>query len=143
MAAKVSKVKLTSTGEPTATADGYRRVLEFLRDNTKLSRWQTWVTLLECQYEMPEHRITATQMAKHAYLKSYSKANLEYGGLAHAVADRLEYKPPKCDSRPRWWMALSSGNLSQAEDGHVEFTMRLALAEALEQLGWVRAATKA
>ena len=138
MATKGSKAKLTSTGEPTATADGYRQALEFLRDNTKLVRWQTWVTLLECQYAMPEHRITATQMAKYAQLKSYSRANLEYGGLAHAVADRLEYKPPQRDSRPRWWMALSSGDWSQDENGHVEFTMRLALAEALEQLGWVR-----
>lgn len=128
--------------QPIASPDDYRLALLAIRNTgAAADSWARWVEMLECQYGMPDHRITATQFAERIGLSSYGEANLNYGRLAHAVANQLRYRPPNRphgDRQPMWWMALSSGKWGEDEDGHFEFTMHPALAEALETMGWVK-----
>lgn len=128
---------------PKSTADDYRRSLLAVRDATPQKNMDVYVALLEAQYACPQHRATSTQMAEAIDLAGYAEANLRYGKLAHAVADQFDYEPPKRaagDRKPRWWMALSTGQTGSEGDGHFEFTMRPDLVAALEAMRWVRPA---
>lgn len=123
------------------TAADFRRALLAVRDGTpNQDIWNLWVQLLKIQFQRPERKITAGELADAASLKGYSEANLRYGYLAHAVATRLGYTPPNRrhgDKRPMWWMALSTGEVRDDEDQFFEFTMHPALAEALAAMRWV------
>jgi hypothetical protein len=132
----------STTTELTADAEDYRQALLTLRDDKASSaKWSTWVRLLECQYALPDRKITSLQLSKYARMKSFSEANLRYGELGHALANHLGYEPPRRkpgDGRPRWWMTISTGESDAEEGANFAFTMRPALAEALELMKWVR-----
>ena len=126
-----------------ATARDYRQALLAIRDLrvTNSAAWDLWVNLLRTHYKMPGHVVTATQLATINRLKSPSSALLNYGKLAHAVADQLGYRPPERQHGkrdPMWWMALSSGSQGDERDENFQFTMHPELADALELMSWVQ-----
>ncbi len=118
----------------------FRRVLLELRDAVKDDTWRVWVKLLKAHCAMPNQQITLTQLAEATGLPSYSQANLRYGNLGNAVADRLQYVPEKRtkgNGRPMWWKALATGSESDDSQPHLELTMHPALADALRAMRWV------
>lgn len=128
----------TATFQPTAS--DFKRALLQVRDSkTNPDTWSLWVDLLKAQLRKPGNTITAADLAETTGLKTYREANLRYGGLASAIAKQLGYTPPeraRGDRKPMWWMALSTGEVRDQEEGNFEFTMHPALAETLREMRW-------
>lgn len=122
-----------------ATKEAYQQALLKLRDKSRF-RNTKYLDLLRIQYSAPEHTVTATKLAQAAGYENYNAANLQYGSLAHEVAEILNYEPPKRkNGEPMWFWTLSSGSdQGLDEDGHYEFVMRPELVEALQNMKWVR-----
>ncbi len=90
---------------------------------------------------MPNHTITATQIAEAVGYQNYNATNLQYGTLGREISEILRYEPPKrANGEPIWFWILSSGNeASEATmSGHYEFEMRPELVKALERMKWVK-----
>ena len=123
-----------------ATKKDYIGALLKLRDKGKF-RTTKYLDLLRAQYSSEQHTITATRLAEAVGFENYNAANLQYGSLAHEVADILGYQPPKrANGEPMWHWTLSSGNEASDDtiDGHYEFVMRTELVAALEEMKWVK-----
>lgn len=123
-----------------AKSEQYIEALLKLR-NSKRLRNTKFLEMLKAQYSMPNHTITATQMAEAVGFQNYNATNLQYGTLGKEIAGYLNYEPPKrVSGEPIWFWVLSSGN--EASDstmgGHYEFVMRPELAQALETMKWVK-----
>jgi predicted HNH restriction endonuclease len=115
-------------------------VLKVIRDGQPQKKLELWLGLLRTQYRMPNHTITARQLADQLGLASYSESNLRYGALAHAIANVLQYVPPRRttgDKEPIWLFTISIWEDGGEDEGEFEFTMRPELADALEQMRWV------
>lgn len=112
-----------------------------VRNSGKL-RNSKFLEMLQAQYAMPRHTITATKLAEAVGFKNYSAANLQYGLLGHAVSDALGLAPPNHENSnaPMWFWTLSTGNRPSSEtlDQHFEFVMRPELVAALEAMKWVK-----
>ncbi|MGF1761562.1 hypothetical protein L4D76_27395 [Photobacterium sagamiensis] len=122
-----------------ADKDTYIRALLHLRDKSKL-RNTKYLAMLRAQYSSENQTITASRLAKAVGFKNFNATNLQYGILAHEIADFIEYMPPKSSNgEPMWFLALSSGNDASDDtlDGHYEFIMRPELVAALEEMKWV------
>ena len=80
--------------------------------------------------------ITAAGLAEAAGYIDYSAANLQYGKLAHKIADKLGYSPQKYpDGKPMYWTTLSTAGTDESELFH--FVMRHELVKALKLTGIV------
>lgn len=123
-----------------ASSEQYISALLKLRDSKRL-RNTKFVDMLKAQYAMPNHTITATQLAEAVGFHNYNATNLQYGTLGKEIAGYLSYEPPKRgNGESIWFWVLSSGNEASEStmDGHYEFVMRPELVQALETMRWVR-----
>lgn len=119
---------------PIATAEQFKEAL--LRADVS----ETERAVLRAQYRAPNHTISAVQLAKELHYGTYATVNVQYGALAHRVAEALHHRPgPFPDGKPHWWRTLSHWNdvAPQAEEGQDQWIMRPELAQALQELKWV------
>jgi hypothetical protein len=125
---------------PIATEEQFKRALLAVRDRDHIG--PAGVQMLAAHCRAPKHTITATKLAHEVGLTDYCVANLQYGKLAHAVADQLGYTPIKRDDgTPCWWFTLSIGGDGSAntDESHFEWIMRSELVQALQEMKWDRA----
>jgi hypothetical protein len=95
------------------------------------------IQMLTAQCRTRGTTITATALAKAAGYKIYSAANLQYGMLAHKIADKLGYTPPNCpNGKPMYWTTLSIAGTEESEQ--FEFVMRREIVKALKITGIVK-----
>lgn len=123
-----------------ATTEQYIKALLKLRDSGRL-RSTKFLDMLQAQYSMPNHTITATQLADAVGFHNYNATNLQYGTLGKEIATYIGYEPPKRKNGEHiWFWVLSSGNdtSDSTVDGHYEFVMRPEFVKALETMKWVR-----
>lgn len=121
-------------------SEEYIEALLKLRDSKMLQNTK-FLDMLKAQYSMPNHTITATQLAEAVGFKNYNATNLQYGTLGKEVARHLGYEPLKrSNGESIWFWVLSSGNEASDStmDGHYEFVMRPELVKALETMKWVK-----
>jgi predicted HNH restriction endonuclease len=133
---------IENVDEPIAPQDSFKRALLSVRDRKKLT--PTFLALLRFHCEAPDHTTTAAEMAEALGLANLAAANLQFGKLAHLIADELEFKPEnRSDGKPMWWRTLASGRSvsSDSPDGQFEFVMRPELVDALVQMKWVKTAS--
>jgi hypothetical protein len=125
---------------PIATPKQYRDALLAVRDSSGISPLE--LAMLEAHYKSPSHTITSTQLAEKAQLSNYSIANLNYGKLAHRIADQLHYRPgdSSVEGAEHWWRTLAYGKDAspEMEIKHYRWVMRPELVRALEEMGWVK-----
>ncbi len=127
----------------TATSHDYRRALLAVRDSksTRSGLWEAGVKMLMAQYHKSGHAITVAQLAASARSTSESTARLHYSAFAELVARELGYKPENDTVKPKWWQAIAtSPPATEPKEKENEFTMRPELVEAIELMGWVKAA---
>ena len=94
--------------------------------------------MLRAHYAAPGRTATMATLAHHVGYPNHSSANLHYGGLAKALADAGEFPLPERDFG---LSAIATWEYSPRDySGHFAFTMRPALAAALEELGLARGA---
>ncbi len=109
--------------------------------NGKHLRNTKFLEMLRAQYACPHHTITMSQLAKAVAYQNFNAANLQYGLLAHRLAEYIGYTPSLGrDGEPMWWSTLSLGNEASETtiDGHFELIMRPELVDALEEMKWVK-----
>lgn len=126
-----------SDPKPIATAEQFKAALLAVRDKIGISAKD--LTMLRTHCRASKHTITAGQLAQEIGYPNYSSANLQYGILAHHVADALHYIPgPFSTGNPHWWRTLAYGNddTPQSEDGHYEWVLRPELVQALQEMKW-------
>lgn len=115
-------------------------VAEYVRALTALGERVTdeHRALFRAHYYAPDRAATTKQLATWGGVTGWSVVNARYGKLGHAVCDELGIKPElRPDDSARWWSVWSRG--WRTPDGFV-WQMLPRVAEALEQLGWVRPA---
>lgn len=90
--------------------------------------------LLIAQYNFPDHRATATELAKSVGEKTFRAVNSIYGKLGTAVRKAVGFAGPGQQSS-----VLSSFYRPDDGDDHdCQFVMHPQVVYALEQLGWVK-----
>lgn len=129
---------MTTTSEPIASVEQFKRALLSLRDKNLPD---AHLEMLKAQCNSQNGMITSTRLADAAGYENYNAANLQYGTLAFNIAGFLSYDPPKRkDGSGMWWTALSyskEGN-QEPETGQFQFIMRPELISALTEMKWVR-----
>lgn len=130
---------------PIATSGEYVTALRRMRDSFKRGKPfsdSPELKMLRLHYAAAEHTVTATQLAAHVALASFTAANLRYGTLGRNIAQLLEktVAPLKSTKIPHWWRVLGycKDDADFIDNSEVEWVMRPELCEALEQLGWVK-----
>lgn len=114
-----------------ATTEEY--VEAFLSSKSKISDKQ--LEVLRVQYSTTDKTVTASELADAVGYDHFLPANSLYGSIGHLLADELGRKPKRqTEQFKHWWSVLSTG---ESGDDGFEWTMRLQVAEALEELGWV------
>ncbi len=122
---------------PIATTEQFKAALLATRDWIGISPSQ--LQMLQAQCRAPECTISASQLADQLRFKNFAAARLQYGTLAHAIADKLGYAPPqKGKATAHWWFTLSTGRDGHNDvgDGHLEWVMRPELVAALRAMKW-------
>lgn len=114
------------------TVDEVRAALPHL----KFNRAQD--AMLAAHVEAPDHILTATQLAQAAGYDDYVVANSQYGQLARALAEELDWEPPKRkDGNPIWTLTLATdadGSAREEGDevsGHWRWKLRPEIVSAL------------
>jgi hypothetical protein len=126
-----------------AVASDYRRALTAVRDlgTTTPALWSLWLKLIQGQYRMPNHAITAAQMAEVGGVSSASLAQTRYTTLGQRIAEQVGYVPnnrPTGDRKPMYWMSLSRGTHDDDRSAGFQFIMHPELVIAIELMGWVK-----
>ena len=119
---------------PIATAEQFKAALLTARIS------ETELAILRAQYGAHDHTISPAQLAKELHYGNYSVVNMQYGKLAHRVADVLHYQPgPFPGGDPHWWRTLSYWNddAPLGKEGQDQWIMRPELAQALQELKWI------
>nr|WP_228041124.1 hypothetical protein [Nodosilinea sp. LEGE 07088] len=118
------------------TVDDYRRALEVIAPS--LSEGQR--AMLTAHYNAPHRTLTATQLAAAAAYSGYQAANLQYANVAKAVADHLNYAPPKrgTSELPFWTFTLADGYWQKSKQGASTWywVLRPQVIAALQALHW-------
>lgn len=119
-----------------ATADQFKTALLSVRDRVGFS--QKDLAMLRAHCRAPSHTLSTWGLAKEIGSPNYSTVNMQYGTLAHHVADALHYTPgPFPDGKTHWWHTLAFGNSGEAiEAEHYAWVMRPELVQALQELRW-------
>ena len=126
-----------SNPAPVATAEQFKAALLKVRDKIGIS--QKDLAILRAHCRAPNHTISTVRMAQELGYPNYSTVNMQYGSLAHSIADALVYMPPPVASgEPHWWRTLAYGNdeASQVGDENYEWIMRPELVKALQEMKW-------
>ncbi len=93
--------------------------------------------MLVSQYSAPDRTVTSPELATATGYVNWRPVNAQYGNLGHLLSDALNCRPEKrANGKYRWWSILSSGEEIPGQG--YKWTMHLELAEALEELKWVK-----
>ncbi len=67
--------------------------------------------MLDAHLDAPNHILTATQLSAAAGKDGHEYANLQYGLLARALAEEMDYTPAerRADGSTIWTFALATG----------------------------------
>ena len=128
-----------SNKKPIASTDQFKKALLAVRDDRKIKLSAQDISMLRAHCRAENHLITATNLAIQTQLTNFSVANLQYGKLAHKIADKIPYDPPKRKDRStRWWFTLSYGldGSDETDQGHFTWVMRPELVKALQEMKW-------
>jgi hypothetical protein len=113
--------------------DMYPSVEEYTSALRSISPSERQKQMLRAHYDAPRHTITATQLARALKYKRSAPANLHYGLFAKRVRQALN-----------WWhfqdIHICIFNTFSHHHGEWHWIMHPELAEALEELGWVKPA---
>jgi hypothetical protein len=113
--------------------DIYPSVEEYTSALRSISPSERQKQMLRAHYDAPRHTITATQLARALKYKRSAPANLHYGLFAKRVRQALN-----------WWhlrdIHICIFNTFSHHHGEWHWIMHPELAEALEELGWVKPA---
>ncbi|CAK8715527.1 hypothetical protein KKHLCK_04630 [Candidatus Electrothrix laxa] len=92
-----------------------------------------YLQMLQAQYDLPEHKATATELAEYLRIPRWSQINLSYGRLGHILSDALNILPSISEERGKyqWWEIIAHGQNSSK--GFV-WTLRNAFVQALEEM---------
>lgn len=91
--------------------------------------------MLRALHAAPGQTLTATQLAKAAGYPNYHSANLQFGLLGQALADKLGMiLPLRADGTPVATMALATGPSAEAYTGDWPWTMRPEVVAAIALL---------
>ena len=93
--------------------------------------------MLFAHLESPDHTATWADLAQAVGYDSGKIVNLQYGKVAHRIADELGVQdPPLADTFPGgWWgFVLSGWSRTRGTLGHTAYIMRPPLVEALQRL---------
>lgn len=126
-----------SNPTPIATVEQFKAALLAVRDRVGLSAKE--LAMLRAHCRAPNNTISTVRLAQETGYPSYSTANLQYGKLAHNIADALHYIPgPFASGEAHWWRTMAYGNdaVPQTDDGHYEWRMRPELVQALQEMRW-------
>ena len=92
---------------------------------------------MQAQYQSLGYTVTSPELALAVGYARFEPVNSQYGRLGHLLSDALNYYPPKRDDGSyRWWSMISSGE--EISGRGFEWMMHQELAEALEEVGWVK-----
>lgn len=122
---------------PIATVEQFKAALLALRDRIGISPKHLAMLVAHCR--APSHTISTARLAEEVDYPDHNTVNMQYGKLAHDVADALHYRPgPFSSGDPHWWRTLANGKDSapQTDDGY-EWIMRPELVQALQEMRWV------
>jgi len=125
--------------KPIVSAEQFKHALLAVRDDRKVKLSAQDIAMLKAHCRAENYSITATNLAIQTQLTSFSVANLQYGKLAHKIADKIPYNPPKRqDHSTRWWFTLSYGQdgSDETDQGHFIWVMRPELVKALQEMKW-------
>ena len=93
--------------------------------------------ILRFQFLAPDRTVTPAQIAAQMQYKDWNAANLWYGKLGLAIAEALNYAPPKrAKGKPKSWSTISTGGSPEEDTEHFPFVMRPEFAQAIIDLGW-------
>ncbi|SLK07486.1 hypothetical protein [Novosphingobium mathurense] len=90
--------------------DGVPAALEFAEAFEQIAITDGQKAMLDAHLAAPGHILTATQLAHAAGYASYEAANAQYGLLARALAEELEWTPAEQgpDGHPIWTFTLAT-----------------------------------
>jgi 5-methylcytosine-specific restriction enzyme A len=88
--------------------------------------------MLQAHYHAPDRTLTATQMSMVLGYSTYVAANLHYGKLGRFVGEQIGWKP-----LPKQTVFVLVTFDKPGHEWH--WIMRPAVADAIEQLGWIEA----
>ena len=117
-----------------ATVEQFKTALLAVRDRIGIS--QKDLALLRSHCRAPNHTISAVQLAKEFNLPNHNTANMQYGTLAHHIADALHYRPgPFPDGQPHWWFTFAYWNedSEETDKSKDQWIMRPELVQALQK----------
>ena len=118
--------------EPFSTAQ-YKSALRAVEN--RLS--EVHFKMLQAQHAAPRRAIRAAELASAVGYESHEPANAHYGRLGRYVAEELGEEPTeRGEGKGMWWPFIAYGEGS-IEAGDFRWVMHPALAQALEELGWV------
>jgi len=94
--------------------------------------------MLETNYLAEDMTITASELASAIGYDSHSIANEQYGSFAHKVSDLLGREPENDrNGQPIWTFILCDMDGTRNSRGHLHWTLKREVADALEELGMV------
>ena len=119
-----------------ATAKQFKTALLSVRDRVGISTKD--LALLRAHCRAPDHTISTLRLAQDLGFPNYSTVNMQYGTLAHHIADALHHIPgPFPDGKTHWWHTLAFGNNAESiEAESYEWIMRPELVQALQEMRW-------
>ena len=126
-----------SDPRPIATAEQFKAVLLSARDGVGMSPKD--LAMLRSHCRAPQHTISTQRLAQEVGYPNFSSVNMQFGTLAHHIADALHvFLPPTPSGDPHWWRTLAYGNdgIPQTGDGCYEWIMRPELVQALQEMRW-------
>jgi hypothetical protein len=92
--------------------------------------------MLREHYRAPQHRITATQLAKAADYLNYNAANLQYGNIGKALYEEYPLEiPQRSDGSLIYTYMLATGTGDDADEKEWVWELRPEVVAAIETLG--------
>ena len=130
-------MNVLNDSRPIATSDQFKKALLAIRDWSGIS--PAALQMLQSQCRAPDCTISASQIAEQLKLKDAGYARLQYAKFARAVAERLDYVPPRRRAGSTcWWFTLSVGrDVNNGDDNDEgDWIMRPELVAALRSMKW-------
>ena len=123
--------------------DGFPTAAHVMRALQRVTIADGQATMLSAHLAAVNHTLTATELALSAGKDSYEYANSQYGKLARALAEEMDFLPTERtnDGLLIWTFALATGArdpASKRPDDYIEWqwTLRPSVVDALRSLGF-------
>jgi hypothetical protein len=127
--------EIFSNAKPIATVEQFKTALLAVAQ-TGIPKKHREMLMAHCRADKPDkHTISTGQLAKEVGYPDHNTVNIQYGKLAHRVADELHIILPETpDKKPHWWRTLAIGKYVGPEP--YLWRMRRELVQALRELKW-------